>query len=106
MRIDPETFLVLTLLMGTGAAVGVAVVTSRADEEPAAVEETVEPVAQAPATEPSVTPEPTTPAAPTTPPAATPPAATTGAPEEPWVDPFPIVPDDPNAVPGPDVEGF
>ena len=32
-------------------------------------------------------------------------ATTTGA-EEPWVDPFPIIPDDPNAVPGPDVEGF
>ena len=39
MRIDPETFLVLTLLMGTGAAVGVAVVTSTADEPAAAPSE-------------------------------------------------------------------
>jgi hypothetical protein len=40
-----------------------------------------------------------------TPPTVTPAAGTTAA-EEPWVDPFPIIPDDPNAVPGPDVEGF
>lgn len=105
MRIDPETFLVLTLLLGTGAAVGVAVVTSRADESEVVDEEPAENVAQAPATETPDTPEPAPPVTPATPPTVTPAAGTTAA-EEPWVDPFPIIPDDPNAVPGPDVEGF
>src|SRR5688572_11935573 len=103
MRIDPETFLVLTLLLGTGAAVGVAVVTSRADESEAVEEEPAQNVAQAPATETPPPPEPPPPAAPVTPAPVTPDAGTTAA-EEPWVDPFPIIPDDPNAVPGPDVE--
>jgi hypothetical protein len=104
MRINPETFLALTVLLGTGAAVGVAVVTS-SDDEPAAIEESVDAVhAQAAATESSEPHAPTS--AVTTPvtPATTTPA--TPAVEEPWVDPFPIVPDDPNWVPGPDVEGF
>jgi hypothetical protein len=105
MRIDPETFLALTLLMGTGAAVGVAVMSG--SDEPAAVEDVAEPVAQAPATESPAPPDEPAPATPATPPTATTPeAGTTTAAEEPWVDPFPIIPDDPNAVPGPDVEGF
>jgi hypothetical protein len=107
MRINPETFLALTVLLGTGAAVGVAVVTSSADE-PAAIEESVDAVtAQAAATESS---EPAAPTSaittPVTPATITPTETTTPVVEEPWVDPFPIVPDDPNWVPGPDVEGF
>jgi hypothetical protein len=106
MRIDPETFLVLTVLMGTGAAVGVAVMTSDT-EEPAAIEESVDAVvahtADTEPTKPAPT-KPTTADTPATP--ATPAVPTEPAAEEPWVDPFPIVPDDPNWVPGPDVEGF
>jgi hypothetical protein len=104
MRINPETFLALTVLLGTGAAVGVAVVTS-SDDEPVAIEESVDPVtAQAAAAQSSEPAAPTS--AITTPvtPATTTPV--TPAVEEPWVDPFPIVPDDPSWVPGPDVEGF
>ena len=104
MRIDPETFLALTLLMGTGAAVGIAVMSTSDDTEPAAIEAPVEPVAvhaKDTATKPATDKPAET--------AATPP--TTAAPavapvEEPWVDPFPIEPEDPHAVPGPDVEGF
>ncbi len=106
MRINPETFLALTVLLGTGAAVGVAVVTS-SDDEPAAIEESVDTVhAQSSATESAEPHAPTK--ATTTPvtPATTTPATVTPPVEEPWVDPFPIVPDDPNWVPGPDVEGF
>jgi hypothetical protein len=107
MRIDPETFLALTLLMGTGAAVGIAVMSSSDGTEPAAIEAPVEPVAARasetptkPATEkPAETAASTTPATTTTP-------AVAPAVEEPWVDPFPIEPEDPNAVPGPDFEGF
>lgn len=105
MRINPETFLALTVLLGTGAAVGVAVVTSD-DTEPAAIEEHVDAVhAQAATETPSESHAPTTitQVTPTTPAVDVTTAAT---PEAPWVDPFPIVPDDPNWVPGPDVEGF
>lgn len=107
MRIDPESFLALTLLMGTGAAVGIAVLSSSDDTEPAAIEAPAEPVharAAETATKPA-TEKPAETAATIVPATQTAPVVAPVV-EEPWVDPFPIEPEDPNAVPGPDFEGF
>ena len=101
MRINAEAFLALTVLLGTGAAVGVAVVTSTDDDAPAAIEQPAEPpvTAHAPIEAPAAKPAP-----PPVPSVTTTPATT---PTEPWVDPFP--PDPPDAyadvVPGPEHEG-
>ena len=105
MRIDVETFLTLTVLMGTGVAVGVGVMTARVNVDDVSVAASDEPVV-APTDDAPVDEAP--PSAVATPaPTTLTPVVPAGPPLEPPIIPDPEYdsPDGAHAVPGPDVEG-
>lgn len=104
MRINVETFMALTVLLGAGGAITAAVMTSGNDDEPATTQAKEEPAKAEPA--PKLEPTPVIPTA--TKPETTPPVAkpgeTTGTFESELLEPVPD--EDPTVIPGPDVERF